>query len=81
MDRAKEIARAATLPPPERAALYSKLADEAIGLAREATDEKSLQMYFNLARCWRALAAQFDQQPTKANDALADDSQPRSKIA
>ena len=81
MDRTKEIARAATLPPPERAALYARLADEAMGLAREAQDEKSLQMYFNLARCWRALAAQFDQQPTQTNGALAADSQSQSKVA
>ena len=81
MDQAKEIARAATLPPPERAALYAKLADEAIGLAREAVDEKSLQMYFNLARCWRALAAQFEQQPSEADGALTTDSQSRSKVA
>ena len=81
MDRAKEIARAATLPSLERAALYARLADEALELAREAQDEKSLQMYFNLARCWRALAAQFEQQPSEADSALTADAQSRSKVA
>ena len=45
----------------ERAEHYRRLAQDAISHANESTDHATREVYFNLARCWHALALQLEE--------------------
>ncbi len=50
----------------ERAEHYRKLAQDTISHGNESADYATREVYFNLARCWHALALQLEENAERA---------------